>query len=362
MRTGLAIVIFLLTVSTCPGQNKTARIAPDQTCQEMLKQADVFYANGSFLDCVTNIEKVLAAYDLKKSDRVHALELAAKASVEAGDQGKADTYINVMLKLFPHYDLKEEENSESFNRLVKKYKIHPAISLGVRNTADFMKYNTMKVITYNGISYDTPYQKELEGILNDFGIMYYGFAELEFNKGISLNGDLTFKWTNFNRDLASAPPIQLTFWEHDNYMEIPIYIKKYFKVSKNYMAYAAAGMGWLCLLSATATADIYFQASDSLMGLRDFNMLPYRNRNTFEWLAGAGFGYKYRNLRMFFDVRYCGGLGSITNPEKGYGSETLVNDFLYVDNTVRLTQFELGVSISYTLFNSVKKTIPLKRR
>jgi hypothetical protein len=84
-------------------------------------------------------------------------------------------------------------------------------------------------------------------------------------------------------------------------------------------------------------------------------MLPFRNRNTFEWLAGAGFGYKYRNLRMFFDARYFGGLNSITNPQKGIGSDILVKDFLYIDNAVRLTQFELGVSISYTLFNSVKR-------
>jgi Outer membrane protein beta-barrel domain len=356
MRAGSIIAIFLLSVAVCFGQRDNVKMAPDEECMAMLKQAESFYESGAFIDCVTGIEKILAAYDLKKFDRVHALELAAKASVEAGDMGKADTYVNVMLKLFPHYDLKEEENSESFNRLVKKYKIHPVLSLGVRNAADWMNYNTTKVITFNGIHYDTPYQKKLEGILNDFGIMYYGWGEIEFNRGISLNGDLTFKWTNFNRDMASAPPIDLSFWEHDSFMEIPIYVKKYFKVTKNTMAYAAAGMGWLYLLNATGNAYIYFQDQDSSSTLEGFDMLPYRNRNTFEWIAGTGFGYKYRNLRMFFDARYYGGLNSITNPEKGIGDGTLVNDFFYIDNTVRLTQFELGVSISYTLFNSVKKT------
>ena len=84
-------------------------------------------------------------------------------------------------------------------------------------------------------------------------------------------------------------------------------------------------------------------------------MVPYRNKSTFEWLIGAGYGYKYRNLRMFFDARYYSGFNSITNPEKVASDNNLVEDYLYIDNFVRLKQFELGVSISYTLFNSVRK-------
>jgi hypothetical protein len=84
-------------------------------------------------------------------------------------------------------------------------------------------------------------------------------------------------------------------------------------------------------------------------------MLEARNRNTFEWIAGVGVGYKLKNLRLFIDARYYSGINSITNPEKGLNNSTLTNDYLYFDNEVRFKQFELGASVSYTFINSVKR-------
>jgi hypothetical protein len=37
-------------------------------------------------------------------------------------------------------------------------------------------------------------------------------------------------------------------------------------------------------------------------------------------------------------------------------NQSLINDYFYVDNSIKLNQFELGVSISYALINSVKRT------
>jgi len=84
-------------------------------------------------------------------------------------------------------------------------------------------------------------------------------------------------------------------------------------------------------------------------------MLGMRNRNNFEWIAGAGVGYKLKNLRLFADVRYYGGLNSITKPETVAINNTLATDYLYMDNYIRFNQFEIGASVSYTLFNSVKR-------
>jgi hypothetical protein len=84
-------------------------------------------------------------------------------------------------------------------------------------------------------------------------------------------------------------------------------------------------------------------------------MLEMRNKNTYEWLAGAGIGYKLKNLRLFLDIRYFGGINSFTNANKRLSNSSLVNDFYYVDNSVKLNQFEIGASISYTFINSVKR-------
>jgi hypothetical protein len=351
-----SIILFLsfLTVIVS-AQVGSEKLKPDSLSGDRLQRAITYYNSGQFLECISEIELILEKYELKKTDKVKALETGARAAVEMGQTGVADSYVNVMLKTFPHYDLKEEENPELFNRLVKKYIVHPAVIIGVRNTADWMNYKTISIFSYNGLQYDAPYIKKLQGILNDFGLMYYGWGEIQFNRYFSINGDLTFKWISYNRQLTEGSPYTLKLWEQDNYMEIPIYAKRYFYPWKNVLTYVTAGFGWLFMTGSTGNVSIYYPAADSSNFTGDISLLPYRNRSTFEWLAGTGIGYKYRNLRMFIDARYYGGLNSITNPEKAAANETLVNDFRYVDNRIRLTQFELGASISYTLFNSVKR-------
>jgi hypothetical protein len=83
--------------------------------------------------------------------------------------------------------------------------------------------------------------------------------------------------------------------------------------------------------------------------------MSMRNKNTFEWLAGAGIGYKLKNIRMFLDVRYYRGINSFTNASNRYDVPFLQSDYYYIDNSVKMNKFEIGASISYTLKNSVKK-------
>ncbi len=261
-----------------------------------------------------------------------------------------------MLRNDPHYELNEADHYESYNRLIKKYNVHPRFSVGARNTAGWAKFNTTKVITFNeDIDYSVSYYQNLEGILNNFGLLYYGWAELQFDRNFSLNGDLIFKWTKINRELTNSSTFDISYWEKDTYVEFPVYLKKYFPVGKNLLPYITAGMGWLYMTGATANASIYYSANDSTASTGDISVLDIRNRHNFEWIAGAGIGYKMKNLRLFVDVRYYGGLTSITNPEAGYDHPILANDYYYVDNYVKLNLFEIGVSVSYTFINSVKK-------
>ena len=142
-----------------------------------------------------------------------------------------------------------------------------------------------------------------------------------------------------------------------------LYLKKYFHIGNNILPYVAAGMGWLYMTTANGNAEISYTVDDVITGKNmDFyakadniNMLEMRNRSSFEWIAGVGIGYKMKNLRLFVDARYYHGLKSITNKDKRLTNSILIEDFFYVDNSVRLNQFEIGASISYTLKNSVKR-------
>jgi hypothetical protein len=266
--------------------------------------------------------------------------------------------VNLLLTNFPHYELKEADNSEVFNRLVRKYKIHPLLSVGVRNTADFRRYNTSKVYSaLDGLDYSAPYT------LKGFGFMYYGWGEIEFDKDISLNGELIWRVTSYNRDINKAPGFYLNFWEYDYYVEIPVSIRKYFHIGKNVIPYVCTGINCMYMTKASGNVHLQYTKDDLITGknedfsstLNDINMLSMRNRYTFEWFAEVGIGYQIKNLRLFFDVRYYRGLNSFTNPSKRLNNPELLNNYYYIDNSVKLNQFEIGPTISYTLINSVKR-------
>lgn len=338
------------------GQSGDIAAESGTKCTEAIKEGERLYQNGLYDKSIDVLENVLKTCDLTKSDKLKVMENLARSYIEVDEAGEAETMVNIMLINFPHYELKEEENPEAYNRLVKKFKIHPRFSLGLRNTADFVNFKTTRIYSVlDGLDYSEPYSQELEGILHGFGLMYYGWAELEFDRDISVNGDLIFKWTKFSRDFSKVSEFDMNFSEQDNYMEIPVYLKKYFHIGKNTLPYIAAGLGWLYMIKANGNARLKYIDAESPVYSGDINMIEMRNKNTFEWLAGAGIGYKLKNLRLFIDMRYYRGFNSFTNPEKGLDNTLLVNEFFYVDNSVRLKQFEIGASASYTLFNSVKK-------
>jgi hypothetical protein len=350
------ILILFSGYYVLPGQIKNIDPDAGNECLSKVKEADRLFQDGLYDKCIDLLEVVLKSCSLTRSEKVLALELAAKAYLETDDPEKAESAVNLMLKTYPHYELKEQDNSESFNRLVKKYNVHPRFSVGIRNTADWVSFKTTKIYSVlDGLDYSESYNQKLEGILTGFGLMYYGWAEYEFDRDISLNADLIFKWTKFNRNFTKASTFDLSFSETDNFIEIPLYLKKYFHPGKNMLTYLTAGMGWMHMTKANANVSIYYTNIDSTASAGNINMLEMRNRNTFEWVAGAGIGYKVKNLRLFIDIRYYGGMNSFTNPNKGLKNSMLINDYFYIDNSVKLNQFEIGASVSYTFINSVKR-------
>jgi len=350
------ILTFFIMYSFANSQTSDISIMSNSECVLRVREANTLFDKGKYENCINLLESVLNTCKLTRSDKLLAMELLAKAYLETDEQGKAEAWVNVMLRNYPHYELDSKNNAEMYNRLVNKFKIHPRFSVGARNTADWVTFKTTKVYTLlDDVDYSVPYQQNLEGILHGFGLMYYGWMEIEFDRGYSINFDLIFKWTKINRNFTRPGIFDLSYWEKDDYIETPVYLKKYFPVGKNLLPYATLGMGWLYMTEAIGNASIYYTGSDLTESTGDISVLSIRNRHNFEWIAGAGVGYKLKNLRLFIDVRYYGGLTSLTNPEAGYDFPILSNEYFYIDNSVKLNQFEIGASVSYTLINSVKR-------
>ena len=336
MKKHVTILILLFVVHAAIGQD-----SPDvnklQDYEIKLKEAENLFTDGHYDKCIADLEWILKSCRLSKNEKENVLQLLAKADLEIGQPGQADSALDALLKNNPHYQLNEDIEPEQYSRMIKKYKIHPLLSIGARNTLDFMHLVTTK--TYSalpGLNYKTPYS-------STYGLLYYGTMEYEFNKHWALTGDLIFFWMAYDRYIGN-----IYFYEKDHFAELPLYVKKYFPVGKNILPYVASGLGWTILYKADA-----YVARDSLSD--NFNILNMRNQNILELIFGAGIGYQFRNLRLFLDVRYYPGLTSLTNASARYNNPILINDFYYIDNTIKLNQFEFGATISYTLINSVRK-------
>lgn len=344
----IILCLFIFAIPEIYGQGDGPILNKD-LCSSGFVDAGKLYNQGIYDKCAEELESILANCKLSRNEKEQAMELLAKAYVEVLNPGKAESVVKTLLNKFPHYELDENQNFEGYNRLVKKFNIHPAFSIGARNTGLWKKFKTTKTFTLpDGPSNTEPY------FYYGYMFSYYGWAELEFDKGISLNGDLMWWNSALNRNISDPDlNIDLDYQEWQEFIEIPLYLKKYFRIGKDFLPYVTGGLGWLYMLNANG--NLNNKDTDNSKIINNVDMMPMRNRNNFEWVAGAGIGYKLKNLRFFGDIRYYGGLNSLTNSEHRLDNQTLIKDYLYVDNSIRMNKFEIGASISYTFINSVKK-------
>lgn len=345
------------------GQQNNQLTITLRDCTARLMSAENAYQSGQFLTAIELLEKALDSCDFSRKEKEQALELLALSYIEAGENGKAETTVKILLKKFPHYDLREERNPEMFNRMVKRYVIHPKLTIGVKNTGNWLRHKTIKAYSVlPGLDYSEPFDDSG----NDYWFNYYGSAEYEFRKGISINIDATFYYSGYMRYLYEPPGFSLDYQEIDIFWEFPVYLKKYFYPGKNFLLYVSGGYGPLWTDYAKAYVKLTYTEEDVISGtnsdydgsLDDYNVRPIKNKLTWQWNAGAGIGYSVKNLRFFLDARYLGGVGSLSAPEKSDLLPVLKEDFFYIDQEMKINQFEVGATISYTLFNSVKRKKP----
>ena len=355
---GSAILIFLIAFTLTSSAQKNPGFWSGEDCAAKLRNAEELFQAGLFNNSIEILEKVLDSCTLERSDKLLALELLAKSYVEIDDPDNADAIVNLLLINYPHYELIEAENPELYNRLVRKYTIHPRFTIGVKNTGNWLRHRIIRNYSVlEGLDYSQPFNE------SGYWFTYYGVAEYEFDHDISVSIDGMFFWTQFYRSFSKAPGFDLSYSERDEFLELPVYLKKYFHPGKNLLAYASAGAGILYMTKAYGDVSLTYTKDDVITGtntdfknsIYDIDVTDMRNRVTYQWNAGVGFGYKLKNLRMFLDARYIGGMGSITVPEKSDLHPELHDVYFYIDNEIKINQFEVGATITYTLFNSVKR-------
>jgi hypothetical protein len=315
--------------------------------------AQEYFNEGKYEECVHLVDSLKNNFSLfSKQTKQDLLILKVKALLEQDKISEAEAATKELFRFNPHYELDLiNNNTEDYNRMIKSFDIHPLLSLGVRNSLLMPTFRVSKINSVlAGVNYDAPYS------YSSHFLMYYGWAEYQLKANLSINIDLVYWGLNYSR-MLHGPTMNINYNESMKFIETPIYIKRYLlipvPVFKDILPYVTGGFSYLYMTQAFAYASY-----GSLRGTGandNIDVLPMRNQNEFEWLCGAGIGYKIKNLRIFLDWRYYGGINSFTNDARRLDNQLLNSTYAYTDNKVTLSKSEIGASISLTFKNSISK-------
>lgn len=327
-------------------------------CKKNLKLAQDFYNAGEFENCIQTSNAALKDCFYNKKEKEDFYQLLIQSCLETDNLSEADFFAKKLLNSNPIYEVQENNYTEDYSRLIKKFNVHPLISIGVRNTALKPSFKTTKVfsVLLDNVDYKSPYttSKTL--------LMYYGWVDYQFHKSTSLNAEFTALNIEYNRTFSKTD-WEMYFKEKMSFFEVPLYLKKYFLTTKTIFPFASAGLSYLKISKSTAYAQISYKNESYLTGettsytsnLVDIDMISMRKQNSFLWLVGAGVGFRFKNFGLFIDGRYYGGINNLTKTSNRFSNSSLINDYFYIDNGVKLNKFEAGISICYTIKNLVKK-------
>jgi hypothetical protein len=319
-------------------------------CEDRIRETRELYENGDYNQSIQLGEKSLRECRFNKKEREQMLELLAKSQLENDDVAKAENTVVRLLENNPYYEIKNEAlEPEDYVRTVKKFDVHPLLSIGIKNAVSRSGFRSIG---------QGPPPAETKSDYRSFGngwyLNYYGWLEFQPFQKVSFNAECIYYTIYYYRTMNKDPNWSLDYREGLTFAEIPFYIKRTFS-RQNLLYSFYGGFSWQFLTGASATVSGYDYNTDSSYYDAAINRLPERRRNNFQYLLGGNVGYRFNNLRIFLDFRYFGGLTNLLNENVPQNYE-LLNTFRYADNPFRYNKgFEIGASACYVLKTSIRK-------
>ncbi|MCB0735017.1 MAG: PorT family protein [Bacteroidetes bacterium] len=314
-----------------------------QTCQEKLIQASNAYDNGDMPLTIKLATDCTVQGD--ESERVNAWRLLAMAYLVTSEREKALNAAEQMLKINPKYQPDLLNEPKDFTQLLQEIKVIPAFSLGGGFLFGNNGTNPEAIRFYAPSEYTKTYSNKA-GI--HFGVsMGYNFNS---RHGVSL-GILSKTWKYnvayqvFGNDVSLDETIRT--------IDLPL-MYQYSLLNKNRfsMNVSAGGYGNLLMNSFN---DLHLKNNEGGSEIKHYSSTVRRNKLNAGICGSLGGRLQTQNKRgqWRFDVAYFKGLTNITKTASRYDNQTLIYDFFYLDDDLRLNN--LGVSISYQ-FN-IKYTV-----
>ncbi|MEI6488547.1 MAG: hypothetical protein WCP52_06275 [Bacteroidota bacterium] len=364
MKPFIICIIFILCFGFISKAQHTVNIddggikISDEAEAKDYKLANQYFNDGEYVKCISLLEKYSKEKgSFNKVEYSKICELLAKSYIEADEIDKADEQIQRLYQTNILYEVINKENTpEDFYRELKKFTVHPLITIGVRDVLVFPKLKSTKTYSVlDNVDYSASYD-HVKYFNN-----YHAFVEYQPKDRQAFRLEFSYWSLDYSRTL-SKPNWNLNYNEKLSFAEFPLYGRVYL-ADKKFILFMDLGFGYSRLFKANASVslnsiqeNIYTgEQTQKILSEFDIDMRLMRNLNLLEGIYGVGFGGRLGNWRLSFDLRQYKGFTSVSNSKKRFDNPTLTNDFYYIDNSFRLNRFEMGLAISYTIKNSIKK-------
>ena len=317
-------------------------------------------------DCMQNFSKAQRAYEegrlnevepllkncirqLAIGDRVKAYRLITLSNIFLDKLTEADDAYAKLLNTDPDYEPTKNEPIELL-RLHKSFRTWPTASFGlaggpILTNADITQYHSVD-------NSDNPNGFYSAQVAFQFGVVteYY----LANNFSVSPQFYIKTNKLKFEDNLFDFST--LTYTETQNWIEVPIVLRKYFNWRKfNLKPFVSLGASVSFLNKSNAAVLRDVSDGKDATG-PDVNTISLRNDQNISALASVGIKKHFRHIYAFLAVSYRRDLLSQVNQDNRYAIPELTYKYGYVDNDYNTSHVSVSIGVSYALYNHKRKT------
>ncbi|MFY0672882.1 MAG: outer membrane beta-barrel protein [Bacteroidia bacterium] len=328
---------ILLLVLTTAGIYANVHAQSDP-CIVKMKDAAQQYEEGWYDESIGTIKQVLRTCELEKGDKLNAYKILiinylAIDNLEGANSGAAS-----IMKLSPNYEPDKLRDPFEYVKLFDNYRPTPILNLRVSGGTNFNRFSVVNTYSIVG----NPAQLDLENYESNYGFQTAIELELRLLRGLWVSGGIQLRQSSYTHYIENVEERTINYEERLSYFEIPLGVRYYF-IQRHLQPFAEVGLANSFVRSSLAQLS-----RDNIIDLID--RMPERNKHQFAPIFKAGFSYRKKAVKMQVYASYMVLPQLINIPENRYNNLTAVFRYYYLDNDVKLDNFQIGAAISYSLF------------
>ena len=324
-----------------------------------LKRADENYEKGQYQQAVEFLSENYDKCDFTNAEIQKALKILISSYHELDEVEKEMEFTRKFIKLDPVYSISYSSDPTPFIEAIDKFIVAPRWTF--RFGFGFNKVSANVLETYS--------VWDIDGMKSEYsqptGVSLFNpEVEYSFNDKYSIYSGININVMSYKRTITAQSNFMLSFTENIYDFKVPLMLSYRFHYKKRLSLAISAGT-YFSRRGSSASIETTAEASATGMSSSPSNtMIPFnKSRDVsvgdqrFYLNTGlsfcAGLGYKYSRWTYSVSLVNSFDMYRYTKPLK-YPMNTTTTEFLYADDDLKLSTFNLNFSIAYDISFSIK--------